>query len=439
MTGCLSRLRQWEPVNAPVTFMRSLFLASSLLFAAPSRAATLQNPTAPLDAYLKTRDAYAVRVISQTPQLTRLALTSQDWHGTQWQHEVRIYQPKTQLFPGRAVMQLTTKAFPWDDVTGRLAADNIGAPFISLYDVPNQPLFGRTEDGLFGLSLQKMFEEQDPTWSLAFPMTKSATRAMDAVQSWSKSQKKPLDKFVMIGFSKRALAAWLAATDPRVMGLVSLGYHNLNVERQAPNQLKEWGQYSPLLRAYTRGGLIEKIYSPPGQKIMATWDPYSFLPRLNKPKYLIDASNNGYWTLDALDLYADKLRGPTQLLYVANAGHYMENAIPSVFGSVASWSRSVLKNEVLPSPKLVKSGANWRFTAKGAASAQLFYAFSASKDFREAPFQQIPMKREAGGTFAAQIPARPADKPVAAVFGEGIWNGEKLPLKLSSRVWMGGK
>ncbi len=422
--------------------MRRIFLVFSLIFAAPTLAATPQksapqSSTAPLDIYLKNRDGFAFKIISQTPQQTRISLISQGWHGTKWQHEIRIYQPNKLRFPGRAVMQLTTRAFPWDDITGRLAANDIGAPFISVYDVPNQPLFGRTEDGLFGLSLQKMFDAKDPTWSLAFPMAKSATRAMDAVQSWSKSRKAPISKFIVIGFSKRALAAWLAATDPRVMGLVSIGYNNLNVEKQAPNQLKSWGEYSPLLRAYTRGGLIEKIYSPLGQKLMATWDPYSFLGRIDKPKYLLDASNNGYWTLDALDLYADRLRGPSDLLYVANAGHYMEGAIPSVFGSVASWSRSTLAGEILPPAKLSRSGAKWRFEAKGAQSAQIFFAFSASKDFREAPFSQKMMVRQSDGTFSAQIPAAPAEKPVVAVFAEGTWSGQGSPLKLSSRVLMG--
>ncbi|WP_157947689.1 PhoPQ-activated protein PqaA family protein [Abditibacterium utsteinense] len=404
---------------------------------APAFAATSNSSTQPLDAYLKAPSGFAFKVVSQTPLQTRIALTSQLWHGTKWQHEIRIYQPKKLLFPGRAVMQLTTKAFPWDDITGRLAADNIGAPFVSVYDVPNQPLFDRTEDGLFGLSLQKMFETRDPTWSLAFPMAKSATRAMDAVQSWSKTGKAPISKFIVIGFSKRGLAAWLAATDPRVMGLVSIGYNNLNVEKQAPNQLKEWGEYSPLLRAYTRGGLIEQVYSPPGQKLMATWDPYSFLSRINKPKYILDASNNGYWTLDALGLYADKLRGQSNLLYVANAGHYMENAIPSVFASVASWSRSILAGKTLPQAKLIPANNKWRFDAKGANSAQIFYAYSASKDFRETPFSQKMMARATNGSFSASIPAAPLDKSVVAVFAEGTWNGDKLPLKLSSRVLMG--
>ena len=417
--------------------MRPIFLALSLFFAAPTLAAPAANSTAPFDAYLKKNDGFSWKVLSKTPQITRIALTSQNWQNTKWQHEIRVYQPKKMLFPGRAVMQLTTRAFPWDDVTGRLAADNIGAPFISVYDVPNQPIFGKTEDGLFGYSLQKMFETRDPSWSLAFPMAKSATRAMDAAQAWSKSQKAPISKFVMIGFSKRGLAAWLAATDSRVMGLVSVGYNNLNVGKQAPNQLAQWGQYSPLLRAYTRGGLIEKIYSPLGQKLMATWDPFSFLHRLDKPKYIIDATNNGYWTLDAFDLYAKDLRGPSNLLYVANAGHFMENAIPSVFGSVGAWCRATLEGKTPEQPQLFRSGNEWKLSAKNANSAQLFYAFAPSKDFREVDFIPVSMKKNAAGVWTAPIPAAPQEKSVAAVFGEGNWNGGSLPLKMTSRIWIG--
>ncbi len=415
--------------------MRLLIFLFSLILAAPTFAAT--PPTQPLDTYLKRPDGFAWKILSQTPQVTRISLTSQNWQGVRWQHEIRVYQPKKLLFPGRAVMQLGTQPFAWDDLTGRLAADNIGAPFITVYGVPNQPLWGKTEDGLFGYSLQKMFETRDPSWSLAFAMAKSATRAMDAVQGWSKGQKKPLSKFVMIGFSKRGLAAWLASTDPRVMGLVSIGYNNLNVEKQAPNQLAQWGQYSPLLRAYTGNGLLEKMNAPEGQGLMATWDPYNFRARLTMPKYIIDATNNGYWTLDAFDLYAADLRGPANLLYVANAGHYMENAIPSVFGSIASWCREVLGGKTPAQPQLAKNGQRWTLQAPGAATAQLFYAFSASKDFRETPFQQIPLQRNPDGTFAAKIPAAPAQTPVVAIYGEANWRGETLPLKLTSRVKIG--
>jgi PhoPQ-activated pathogenicity-related protein len=411
-----------------------------MLFAAPAIAAPpATSPTASLDAYLKKNDGFSWKVISQTPQITRIALTSQNWHNTKWQHEIRVYQPKKVLFPGRAVMQLTTRAFPWDDLTGRVAADNMGATFISVYGVPNQPIWGKTEDGLFGYSLQKMFETRDPSWSLAFPMAKSATRAMDAAQLWSKTRKTPISKFVLIGFSKRGLAAWLAATDPRVMGLVSIGYNNLNVGKQAPNQLAQWGQYSPLLRAYTRGGLIEKIYSPLGQKLMATWDPYSFRGRLAMPKYIIDATNNGYWTLDAFDLYANDLKGQSNLLYVANAGHFMENAIPSVFGSVAAWCRATLEGKTPEQPQISRLENEWRLSAKNANSAQLFYAFAPSKDFREVDFTPVAMKKNAAGVWTAKIPAAPEGKPVTAVFGEGNWNGGRLPLKMTSRIWIGSK
>lgn len=433
-------------------FMRFLlFLA--LLLAAPLVAAP-SSVTQPLDSYLQKPDGFAWKVASQTPALTTLSVTSQRWQGVVWQHQVRIYQPKKQLFPGRAVLQLTTRAFPWDDVTGRLAADGIGATFISVYDVPNQPIWDRTEDNLFGYSLQKMFETRDPSWSLAFPMAKSATRAMDAVQAWSKSRKQPITQFITIGFSKRGLGAWLASTDPRVIGLVSIGYNNLNVEKQAPNQLKEWGEYSPLLRAYTRNGLIEKIYSPLGQKLAATWDPYSFLTRLNKPKYLIDATNNGYWTLDALDQYSQELRGPTSLLYVANAGHYMEGAIPSVFGSVAAWCRATLEKKKLPAiqigvTQVVETAADATRrtitnppqlsanTSNEARDVKFVFAYSASRDFREVEWREVPALgalRSLTQLYIAKLPLAPPDKPFAAAFAEADLPGASAPLKLTSRV-----
>ncbi len=257
----------------------------------------------------------------------------------------------------------------------------------------------------------------------------------------------------MIGFSKRALAAWLAATDPRVMGLVSIGYNNLNVEKQAPNQLREWGQYSPLLRAYTRGGLIEKVYSPPGQKLMATWDPYSFLNRINKPKYILDATNNGYWTLDAFDLYADKLKGPSNLLYVANAGHYMENAIPSVFASAAAWCRATLEKKALPkiaidAAKTIQNHTQETWTnpprvrtglPREARNVKVFFAYSASQDFRETQWQEVPAPDilvSLSVLHEAKLPPVPSDKPFAAAFVEAEFPGGALPLKLTSRVLM---
>ena len=43
--------------------------------------------------------------------------------------------------------------------------------------------------------------------------------------------------------------------------------------------------------------------------------------RLAIPKFLINGTNDRYWTLNALDLYWNELRGPKHPAELPNAGH----------------------------------------------------------------------------------------------------------------------
>lgn len=407
-------------------FLLALFVTRTV-FAAP-------DATRPYAQFIKDRQSFAWHFVWQSRGTTTLQMTSQTWKGTTWKHRVVIYQPKQLQFPDAATLFLTTRPLPFDALTGQRAADAIGAPFCIVYDVPNQPLWGKSENELFGYTASRALQSGDGTWSLAFPMARAAVRALDAVDAYNASVKSPKTKrWMLVGFSKRGLAAWLAATDPRVKGLVSLAYNNLNVPAQAKAQRSDWGELSPRLRPYLANGVEAAMETPRGEAILATWDPIQFRASLNKPKLVVDATGNDYWTLRAFDQYADDLPGTTDFLMVAGTDHYMVSAFNQVFGAATAWCHWTLSGRASPQPTLKRTGEIWRFEAPGASAATLYFAWSASDDFRGASWQSLPMEQNGGG-FEARLPDAPQGKGKVAVFAAGSWADGTLTLPLSSRV-----
>ena len=407
-------------------------LLCALLFAKIAVAAP--DATQPYSDFIRDRHSFAWQFVSKTRGVTTLEMTSQIWKGTTWKHRVVIYQPKKLQFPDAATLFLTTQPLPFDNITGQRAADAIGAPFCIVYDVPNQPLWKRTENGLFGYTVSRAIQTGDGTWSLAFPMARTAVRALDAVNAYNALVKTPkVKRWLLVGFSKRGLAAWLAATDSRVKGLVSLAYNNLDTPKQAAAERADWGELSPKLRPYMENGVEVAMATPRGEEILATWDPIQFRAQLDKPKLVVDATGNDYWTLKAFDQYADALPGATDFLIVAGTDHYMIGAFSQIFGAATAWSHHVLSGRALPQPKLGRQGASWKFVAPAARAATLYYAWSKNEDFRGANWQSVPMQKSADG-FEATLPDAPIGQNKVAVFAAGEWAEGDLTLPLSSRV-----
>ena len=292
-----------------------------------------------------------------------------------------------------------------------------------LYGIPNQPLFdGKREDALIAHTFVKEIETGDDTWPLLFPMAKSAIRAMDVLQAFSKSDlKAEITGFVVSGASKRGWTTWLtAAADPvRVKGIVPMVYDNLNLPVQMPHQIRTWGRYSEMIDDYTQHGLQDRLKTPEGKHLGEIVDPWTYRDRITMPKLIVNGTNDPYWTQDALNLYWDDIKSPKYVLYVPNAGHGLKD-MGRVIASSSAFTRAIASGSELP--KLT-----WKYTTRegaqrlkvtvnpAAAKANLWMAQSDTKDFRKATWESIPMNvTKAGHRLLIPFP----EKGYKAVFAE---------------------
>jgi PhoPQ-activated pathogenicity-related protein len=312
-----------------------------------------------------------------------------------------------------------------------------GARVAVLRQVPNQPLLdGKTEDELIAETFVRYLQTKDENWPLLFPMTKSAVRAMDAVQAWAMEHRKPaVNRFVVTGGSKRGWTTWLTgAVDDRVVAIAPMVIVMLNLGKQGPNQLKVWGKYSEQIDDYVKRGLMEKTDTPEGTKLWRMVDPLTYRDRLTKPKLLINGTNDRYWTLDALDLYWNELGGPKYLVELPNAGHGLETNRDWALGALGAFFRHVVTNR--PMPQLtwdVSQGSGSESTLTIHAnpapqSARIWLATSDTHDFRESHWESAPLKP--GGTISRFVPA--VSRGHQAYFGELEYQIDGIPYHLTT-------
>jgi PhoPQ-activated pathogenicity-related protein len=182
-----------------------------------------------------------------------LLLTSQQWHEYIWTHQLTILVPVENKYDG-ALLFITggsnKKGLPnWngkgDDFLKALsvvASKNSGIVAL-LRQTPNQPLYkDLTEDALISYTLHNFKKDGDYSWPLLFPMVKSAVRAMDAVQEFSKQTlKHDIKRFVVSGASKRGWTTWLTgASDTRVVAIAPMVIDILNMPVNLDYQVKMW-------------------------------------------------------------------------------------------------------------------------------------------------------------------------------------------------------
>lgn len=279
-------------------------------------------PGTALQDYLKKPEAdYGYRVVQESRGLTEISLTSQRWQGKPWKHSLVVVTPDNVDKPDTAILYVTGDRVESQDIPFiKKFAEQARMPVITLFDVPNQPLFEAREDALIAITFGKYLETGDPNWPLLFPMTKSAKKAMDAIQSWSKGA---ISKFVVTGASKRGWTTWLvgASQDKRVLGIAPMVFDMLDMPRQLAYQRQSWGRYSDEINDYVQTGLVDVLKTPRGKEILSMVDPYSYLHKMTLPTLVVVGTNDRYWALDAHRLYWDRIRGPKLMRAVPNVGH----------------------------------------------------------------------------------------------------------------------
>src|SRR5262249_25303485 len=133
--------------------------------------------------------------------------------------------------------------------------------------VPNQPInfpdatrHDLVEDQFIAYTWDKYLRTGNDLWPARLPMTKSAVRAMDAVQAFMGSEGGGRIKgelFSVRGASQRARSTWMrAGVHPRVVAIAPLVIDSLNNEKPIEPHYRAYGFYSPAVKDYEELGIM---------------------------------------------------------------------------------------------------------------------------------------------------------------------------------------
>jgi len=386
-----------------------IFLA--LYLAVPGRAAD-----ALLDYVRKPDSSFAWKQAEQRDvdgfTATRLDLTSQTWRGHVWQHQVLVVRPPQVRNPDAAFLFITGDG----DVSKlfnlmKTLAERAGAVAAAVNRVPNQPLYdGRKEDALIAYTFSEYLKTGDREWPLLFPMTKSAVRAIDAVQAFvaGSGGAKPA-RFVVSGASKRGWTTWLtAAADPRVAGIAPMVIDMLNMKAQTQWAQQVYGKQSEKIGDYTELNLVERMDDPRMVELRGWVDPFSYRRSYTLPKLLLLGTNDPYWTVDALRHYFHELPDPKLVFQTPNAGHDLAGGKEAT-QTLAAFFQMIADREPLPKMKWqLKGGANEAPTldvalTPAAKTFRLWTADSPDRDLRNDKWSATELKSNPGRQVSAHV------------------------------------
>ena len=330
-----------------------------------------------------------------------LKLTSQKWREYTWVHQLTILVPANIQYDG-ALLWITGGSIQdgepkWveqndlETIIIALAAQKNNAIIAILRQTPNQPLYSNlTEDALISYTLHQFKSDGDYTWPLLFPMTKSAIRAMDAVQEFAQNElHQEINRFIVSGASKRGWTTWLAgANDTRVAAIAPAVIDILNMPVNLDYHLDTWGAYSPQIQDYVDLGIPQDAHSEKGSALTTMIDPYSYRENLTMPKLILIGTNDPYWPVDAIKNYYYDIPGENYIHYVANAGHDLGGG-EQALRALSAFFGNTLANRLYPacSWNVSESTQGVDLTVQGSGDklikAYLWTSDSDDRDFRD--------------------------------------------------------
>lgn len=385
-------------------------------------------------------------------KFVELILTSQTWKSGPWKHRLFIMRPAEMADASHGLILISGgawrdemeappqegEALPGEAPVLANAVKMLKAPVALLMQVPNQPILGGlSEDDAISQTFVEFLESGDLEWPLLLPMTKSAVKAMDAVQEYAKQEwDVEVKTFTVTGASKRGWTTWLTgAVDPRATAIAPIVIDTLNMPAQMEHQLRSWGKYSEQIDDYTRRGIQQQAGTPRGVQLNGIVDPYHYRSEITQPKLLIMGTNDRYWTLDALNIYWPDLEGEKYILYVPNNGHGV-NDFARLLGSIGALHKQASGQLQLPALTWDFEEADGKTALtigsdKEPAKVDIWTATAPTRDFRDSKWTSQPATK-ADGKYRFELPT--PSEGYAAFFGEAVYRDAGAPYFLSTNI-----
>lgn len=306
--------------------MKKIFLAVIILLIATCVFADILT-----DYVYKTDPSFDYKIIEKTKDgdsdVIAIDMTSQTWQNMPIKNTVVIIYPKNTKITDTAVLLNTGGAYKSGTLWAKLGVQMsklVSCPICIVFDIPNQPMWGKKEDALMSHTFKQAFDENNFTEKpLLLQMAKAVIKSMDVIETVSSGYNKPIKKFIITGASKRGWTSWISAgtKDKRIVAIMPIVFDWLDMKKQINHQKEYYGTTSAQIGDYTQFNFDELLYRPEAKTMVELIDPFYY--NVSIPKLIINASNDQYWTLDSAGLYYNNLKGEKYLFYKPNAKHDM--------------------------------------------------------------------------------------------------------------------